>query len=170
LAKFRPHRSNARRFCLGKVHFDGVGWPAVAPAVRFLVFWPFGVVGPLSFFVSGVFRFAGLPGWGWFRQSGGFWLVRLARKVSFLSSFFALGLFPGFWAAGCSVRLARLACQVICQVFHRFAGFRARSGAFSSQVVSPARSLSGFVLSKIGCTGPQASKPAFGLGLVVLQP
>jgi hypothetical protein len=44
-------------------------------------------------------------------------------------------------------------------VFGRFVQFRAWSGAFSGQVVMPAKLFSGFVPSKVGYICPQAQKP-----------
>jgi len=124
-------RSNARHFGLGKVHFGGLVLPAVAPAIRFWAFSPFGRVRPRLFFAFGVARFARL------RRLVGFppkrlvfgWLGWPAMSV-FRRWVSALGLFPGLGAAGFSVRLARLARQVYCQVFQWFFWVRPRFGAF----------------------------------------
>ena len=65
------------------------------------------------------------------------------------------GVFFRFWAfrwllgGGLLVRLAQVARRCHGQVFHGFAGFRAWSGAFLSQIVWPARLIFGLALSKI---------------------
>jgi hypothetical protein len=79
---------------------------------------------------------------------------------------------------GCSLAWARRACRLgwrgwlarsIAKFFSSFSGFVRVLALFSSQVVSPAKVVFGFALSKIGCACPQAQKPALGSGVVVLN-